>query len=444
MCYSPPGFPTCGVIPLAETQPERILDRLNALYPKAIDLSLDRVVRLLAELGDPQERLPPVVHVAGTNGKGSTVAYLRAIAEAAGRRAHVYISPHLVRFNERIRLAGRLIEDDRLAALLAEVERVNAGRPITFFEVTTAVAFLAFARTPADLVILETGLGGRLDATNVVRRPAVCAISPISFDHPDFLGDTVAKIAGEKAGILKPGVPAVIAHQPADAAEVLERRAAVVGAPLRRAGQEWDFTLTAEGFAYRGREPRDMPPPALAGHHQFGNAALAIAAAEELTDFAFTSAQMRQGLLDVEWPARLQRLTHGPLARMLPAGIELRLDGGHNESGGAALAEWARATAGQGSLDIVIAMRSTKAADRFLGHLAPYVRRLRSLSFEEPAWLSAEAIVGFAKAAGIADAAVAADAGAAVAELLSHPDRPGRILLCGSLYFAGKILAENG
>ncbi|HEY0525994.1 MAG TPA: Mur ligase family protein, partial [Stellaceae bacterium] len=205
--------------------PTAILERLTALYPKSIDLSLDRVRRLLADLGSPQDRLPPVIHVAGTNGKGSTVATMRAILEAAGYRVHVYTSPHLVRFNERIRLAGRLIEDPPLAALLAEVERVNAGRPITFFEVTTAAAFLAFARTPADIVLLETGLGGRLDATNLVARPAACALTPVSIDHVDFLGDTVEKIAGEKAGILKPGVVAAIGPQPPEAQRVFERAA---------------------------------------------------------------------------------------------------------------------------------------------------------------------------------------------------------------------------
>jgi dihydrofolate synthase/folylpolyglutamate synthase len=221
------------------TTTDRVLARLMQLHPKKIDLSLGRVERLLAALGDPQEKLPPVIHVAGTNGKGSTVATLRACLEAAGRRVHVYTSPHLVRFHERIRLAGELIDEDRLLAILEECERANGGSPITFFEITTAAAFLAFSRIPADIVLLETGLGGRLDATNVIRRPAVVAITPVSLDHQAFLGDTVAAIAGEKAGILKPGVPAIIGPQPEDAAEVIEARATTIGAPLHRWRHEW-------------------------------------------------------------------------------------------------------------------------------------------------------------------------------------------------------------
>lgn len=433
-----------GSFDLDGNTPARILDRLNALYPKAIDLSLDRVRRLLADLGDPQERLPPVVHVAGTNGKGSTIAYLRAIAEAAGYRAHVYTSPHLVRFNERIRIAGRLIDDDLLAELLGEVERVNAARPITFFEVTTAAAFLAFARVPADIVLLETGLGGRLDATNVIQRPAICALTPISFDHPEFLGDSVAKIAAEKAGILKRGVPVVVGPQPAEAATVLERCAGEVGTALYRAGREWRIELGEGGFRYLGRAAIDLPFPALPGRHQLDNAGLAVATVEHLAGFAIAPSDIRAGLLGVEWPARLQRLTRGPLAAMLPDGCELRLDGGHNESGGAALADWAQSTADRGPLDVVLAMRSTKAADAFLAHLAPHVRRLRSLSFPEAAWLPADTIADLARRAGVADAATSPDVAKAVGELLAYPDRPRRILLCGSLYFAGHVLAENG
>jgi dihydrofolate synthase/folylpolyglutamate synthase len=425
--------------------PQRILDRLNALYPKAIDLSLDRVWRLLADLGDPQDRLPPVVHVAGTNGKGSTVAYLRAVAEAAGYRAHVYTSPHLVRFNERIRVAGSLVEDDFLGELLAEVERVNAGRPITFFEVTTAAAFLAFARVKADIVLLEVGLGGRLDATNVIRRPAVCAIAPVSFDHPDFLGDSVSKIAREKAGIFRAGVPAVIGPQPADAALAIENCAAAVGTPLFRAGHEWRVEPRDGGFRYVGRATLDLPLPALPGRHQLDNAGLAIAAIEHLTGFAIEPSHIAEGLRRVEWPARLQRLRHGPLVALLPAGGELHLDGGHNESGGAALADWAATRDDGKPLDVVLAMRSTKAADAFLARLAPHVRRLRSLSFPaEPGWLPAETVAALARGAGIADATVAPDAATAVADLVALWPGPARILICGSLYFAGHILTENG
>ncbi len=425
--------------------PQGILDRLTALYPKAIDLSLDRVRRLLADLGDPQDRLPPIVHVAGTNGKGSTVAYLRAMAEAAGYRVHVYTSPHLVRFNERIRVAGDIIDDALLGELLAEVERINAGRPITFFEVTTAAAFLAFARIPADIVLLEVGLGGRLDATNVIDRPAVSALTPISFDHPDFLGDSLRKIAYEKAGILKRGVPAVVAAQPAEAATVIESCAASIGAPLYRAGHEWRVEPGEAGFRYVGRSTLDLELPALPGRHQIDNAGLAIATVEEFGAFGIAPADIAEGLRRVEWPARLQRLVRGPLVALLPPGGELHLDGGHNESGGAALADWASRLRDGMPLDVVLAMRSTKAADAFLAHLAPHVRRLRCVSFAgETGWLAAETVAALARAAGVADTAVAADPEAAVRDLVARSPAPARILICGSLYFAGHILAANG
>jgi dihydrofolate synthase/folylpolyglutamate synthase len=427
--------------------PTAILERLTALYPKSIDLSLDRVRRLLADLGSPQDRLPPVIHVAGTNGKGSTVATMRAILEAAGYRVHVYTSPHLVRFNERIRLAGRLIEDGPLAALLAEVERVNAGRPITFFEVTTAAAFLAFARTPADIVLLETGLGGRLDATNLVARPAACALTPVSIDHVDFLGDTVEKIAGEKAGILKPGVIAALGPQPIEAQRAFERAAEAVGATLFRHGSDWIAVPTAGGgFRYAGRRTLALPPPSLPGVHQIDNAGLAIGVLENLDGFAIEEAHIRAGLASVEWPARLQRLMQGPLVELLPAGIELYLDGGHNESAGAALAEWARSA--PGPVDLVFGMRANKAADRFFAHVAPRVRRLRAVAIDgDPLSLPPDAVAELARTAGI-DAAPARSVDAAVADLAarSHggPPPPARILICGSLYLAGHILAENG
>jgi dihydrofolate synthase/folylpolyglutamate synthase len=427
------------------TAPETILDRLTALYPKAIDLSLDRVERLLADLGDPQDRLPPVVHVAGTNGKGSTVAYLRAIAEAAGYRAHVYTSPHLVRFNERIRVAGDIIDDALLGELLAEVERVNAGRPITLFEVTTAAAFLAFARIPADIVLLEVGLGGRLDATNVIDRPAVSVVTPVSFDHPDFLGDSLRKIATEKSGILKPGVPAVIAAQPVEAGRAIAHRATAIGTPLFRAGHEWLVEPGEEGFRYVGHAILDLPLPALPGRHQIGNAGTAVAVVEHLAAFRIEPEDIAEGMRRVEWPARLQRLTRGPLVALLPPGGELHLDGGHNESGGAALADWAMRLGDGKRLDVVLAMRSTKAADAFLAHLAPHVRRLRCLSFAgETGWLAAEALAALARAAGVADVAVTDDPRAAVADLVARSPEPARILICGSLYFAGHILAANG
>src|SRR5947208_3003629 len=311
---------------------DELLAELKALHPRRMDLSLGRIERLLAALGNPQDRLPPVIHIAGTNGKGSTVATLRACLEAAVYRVHVYTSPHLVRFHERIRLAGQLIKEDSLLALLEECERANAGAPITFFEITTAAAFLAFARVPADIVLLETGLGGRLDTTNVVRRPAVTAITPVSLDHQAFLGDTVAAIAAEKAGILKPGVPSVIGPQPDDAASVIAARAAAIGAPLYRWRQEWRCDADSPaGMRYEGGRWRlDLPPPALAGPHQIANAGTAIACLEQLSDFSLPAAAPADGVRHIDWPARLQQLQRGPLFEMLRPGWELWLDGGHN------------------------------------------------------------------------------------------------------------------
>src|SRR5579884_169620 len=288
---------------------DRVLARLMRLHPKRIDLSLGRIERLLAALGNPQDRLPPVVHVAGTNGKGSVVAALRACLEADGRRVHAYTSPHLVRFHERIRLAGTLIAEEALVALLEECERANGETPITFFEITTAAALLAFARTPADVVLLEVGLGGRLDATNVVRRPAATAITPISLDHQAFLGDTIAAIAGEKAGILKRGAPAIVAPQPPEAACVIAERAAAVGAPLYRWEREWRAWPANGGMRYEGRHWRlDLPPPSLFGPHQIVNAGTAIACLEHLTALPVSAAAIANGLRHIEWPARLQRL----------------------------------------------------------------------------------------------------------------------------------------
>lgn len=424
-----------------------ILDRLTRLHPKAIDLSLDRIRRLMAELGDPQDRLPLVVHVTGTNGKGSTVAYVRAIAEAAGYRVHAYTSPHLVRFNERIRVAGALIDDAALVPILEEVERVNAGRPITFFEVTTAAAFLAFARAPADLVVLEVGMGGRLDATNLVKHPAVTAITPISFDHMQYLGDTLAAISAEKAGILKAGVPAVLGPQPPEALAVIRARADAVGAPLFAFGTEWRVAPSPTGLRYEGLSALDLPPPRLPGRHQVDNAGLALAVAEQLrrAGFRLDDSALATGLARVEWPARLQRLSRGPLVDLLPPGAELYLDGGHNEDGARALAEWAAAQCDGKPLDVVCGMLSTKKPDRFLAHLAPHVRRLRAITIAgAELMLPADVIAVAARAAGMTDVEVAADFRAAVADLAAPSRAPGRILICGSLaLLCGAVLAEN-
>jgi dihydrofolate synthase/folylpolyglutamate synthase len=380
-----------------------------------IDLSLGRVERLLAALGHPERSLPPVVHVAGTNGKGSTVAYLAAMATAAGLQSHAYISPHLVRFHERITVAGRMIEEDALVALLEECEAANAGEPITFFEITTAAAFLAFARTKADLCLLEVGLGGRFDATNVIDKPAVCAITPVSIDHVGFLGDTVEKIAFEKAGILKPGVPAVIGKQEPGGLKVIEARASEVGAPLRVFGRDYDTS--------------GVPKPALTGAHQFENAAIARECARLL---GLSDAAIRKGIEAAVWPGRMQRLG-------FRHGHEVWLDGGHNAAAAAALAEVLR---GWGKTWLVFGMLNTRKPEEFLGPLAPYVSGIRAVTIPgEKNALPAEALLEAAKGLGV-PAETAPGLDAALTSIPKHP--PKRVLVCGSLYLVGAALAELG
>jgi dihydrofolate synthase/folylpolyglutamate synthase len=422
---------------------DRVLERLTGLHPKKIDLSLGRIEQLLAALGNPHERVPPVVHVAGTKGKGSTVATMRACLEAAGYRVHAYISPHLVRFHERIRLAGSLIEEDALIALLEECERANGGAPITFFEITTAAAFLAFARNPADVLLLEVGMGGRLDTTNVVRRPAVTAIAPVSIDHVAFLGDTLAQIAGEKAGILKPGIIGVIAPQPQEAAAVIAARAAAIGAPLYRAGHEWRCGIAGAGMRYEGARWRlDLPRPSLLGAHQILNAGTALACLENLRGFTVPEAALAAGLRNIDWPARLQLLRRGPVVEALPHDAELWLDGGHNPAAGEVLgavaAEWR-----DRPLDLVVGMLNTKDAAGFLRPIAPYARSLQAVTIpgEENPMLDT-AIAAAARSVGIA-AETSPSVDAAAAAIAARGD-VGRILICGSLHLAGVILARNG
>jgi dihydrofolate synthase / folylpolyglutamate synthase len=440
---------------------EAVLTRMGGLHPKRIDavdsntLSLDRIERLLAALGKPQDRLPPIVHVAGTNGKGSTVATLRACLEAAGYRVHVFTSPHLVHFNERIRIAGELISDDLLAELMEECERANAGAPITFFEIVTTAAFLAFARTPADFTLLEVGLGGRMDTTNVVRRPAVAAITPVSLDHQAFLGNTIALIAGEKAGILKPGTPAVIGPQLAEAEAVIEARATEVGAPLLRWQKEWRCDPLpdppphagegrVEGMRYEGVRWRlDLPSPSLAGAHQIANTGTAIACLEQIPDVSLEPRMLADGLQRIDWPARLQHLARGPLIELLPPGWELWLDGGHNQAAGEVLAAVALGWRDL-PLHLIVGMLNTKDAAGFLAPLARHARSLVAVTIpgeENP--LPAPAIVQAARQVGIA-ARESVSAGAALRDILATERTPARVLICGSLHFAGVVLAENG
>jgi dihydrofolate synthase/folylpolyglutamate synthase len=427
---------------------DRVLERLTLLHPKIIDLSLDRVQWLLDRVGHPEARLPPVVHVAGTNGKGSVIAYLRAMLEAAGYRVHVYTSPHLVRFAERIRLAGRIIEEGALLTLLEECERANGDAPITFFEITTVAAFLQFSRVPADILLLETGLGGRLDATNLVEHPLLSVLMPISFDHMQFLGNTLGAIAGEKAGIIKPGVPVVVAPQPPEASAVFAERASALGAPLYASPEAWQARRDGDALVFRdaGGERR-YPLPALPGGHQIDNAGAALAALPLLRGFAVPDAAVRRGLTEVDWPARLQRLTHGPLAARLPEGWELWLDGGHNAAAGEAIAATLRTWQGaapERPLHLIFGMINTKEPLAFLRPLAPLVRSLQAVAIPgDHASLAAADSAAAARQAGIATAE-AGDVAAALDAIIAAETRPARVLICGSLYLAGTVLEQNG
>ncbi|MFQ5773732.1 MAG: bifunctional folylpolyglutamate synthase/dihydrofolate synthase [Kiloniellaceae bacterium] len=428
--------------PPAPPKSDAVLDRLTRLHPKIIDLSLVRVHRLLARLEHPEARLAPVVHVAGTNGKGSVIAFLRAMLEAVGAPVQAYTSPHLVRFHERIRLAGGPIDEAALIELLETCEANSGPEPITFFEITTAAAFLAFAREAADALLLETGLGGRLDATNVVARPRLTVITPVSIDHVQYLGADLRRIAFEKAGILKPGVPAVIGPQPPVALEVIERRAAEAGAPLYRIGKDWRVRAEGGGLLFEGRQgKRSYPAPVLRGPFQIENAGVALACAELLEDFGLDEAARAAGLVRADWPGRLQPLSGGRLSGLLPDGWELWLDGGHNEAAGRALAEVARGWRDR-PLHLVYGMLNTKSARDFVRPLAPFTRSLHAVAIPGvEASLSAEEAAAHGAAVGLP-----ARASAGLAEALRDIAReapPGRVLICGSLYLAGRALAEE-
>jgi dihydrofolate synthase/folylpolyglutamate synthase len=431
---------------------DAVLDRLLKLHPKKIDLALDRILRLLAALGHPERRLPPVVHVAGTNGKGSVCAFVRAMLEAGGHKAHVYTSPHLVRFHERIRLAGNLIGEAELMGLLLECEQANEGQPITFFEITTAAAILGFARHPADALVLEVGLGGKYDATNVIARPRLTVITPVGLDHAEFLGNSLADIAAEKAGIIKPGVPLIVGVQDDAPRDVILRRADALGAPALVFGQDFFAHQEHGRMVYQDLDGLlDLPLPRLAGRHQIENAALAIAGLRRVGGGWGNDDAIEQGLKTVEWLARLQRLSRGPLIDAAPEGAEVWLDGGHNPHGAAAVA---RAMAdfeerAEKPLYLICGMLKTKDAVGFLSAFRGLVRHIVTVDIPgQEASLGAGALFDRARSAGL-DAAPAEDVEDAMMQIAAQVrvaphDPPPRILICGSLYLAGQVLAENG
>lgn len=424
-----------------------MLKRFERLHPKLIDLSLSRVERLLKALGDPHKALPPVIHVAGTNGKGSVVAYLRAILESAGYKAHVFTSPHLRRFNERIALAGengaKPISDRALLDVLERTEAANMGEPITFFEITTAAAFLAFAEHPADFVLLETGLGGRLDATNVIDKPKLTGITPISIDHTNFLGDTVAAIASEKAGILKPGTPCVVSRQSDDALAVIEARAHKVKSSLLIAGQQWDAYEQHGRLVFQdGRELLDLPLPRLTGSHQIANAGQAIAMARSLDEYAIDEEHLADGLCSAIWPGRLDMLSLSTLHDFVPMGSEIWLDGGHNPAAAEVLA---RSMADLEDrvprpLFLIIGMMSTKDAPRFLDYFANLASFVATVAIPgEPNTYTAEELCAIARHKGFLSEP-AESINHALELCAAEAEDPVRILITGSLYLAGHVL----
>jgi len=428
------------------TQVDAILKRLLALHPKRIDLSLGRMWRILDALGHPQRRLPPTIHVAGTNGKGSTVAFMRAMLEAAGKRVHAYTSPNLVRINERFRLAGTLVGDDELADVLAECERANGSAPITVFEIETAAAFLLFARHPADALLLEVGLGGRLDATNVIEQPIASVITPVAIDHVDLLGDTLEKIATEKAAILRRGVPGVIGRQSEGPLAIIVRQADEVHSPLHVMGQEWTAAEERGRLVYQDEAGLlDLPAPRLFGRHQFDNAGTAIAALRA-SGLGLSAKAFEQGVTKADWPARLQRLSNGKLSAFAPVGSEIWLDGGHNVDGGriiaAALADLEERVSRP--LVLIIGMLATKDAEGFLRNFTGLTRKMVALPIHQDKALSADTLTDIARKIGIP-----AERAETIEGALSHVGQlglipPPRILITGSLYLAGEVLAANG
>ena len=424
-----------------------VVARLGALHPKRIDLSLDRMHRVLERLGNPEKKVPPVIHVAGTNGKGSTVAYLRAVLEAAGLRVHAYTSPYLVRINECFRLAGRLVGDDELQAALEHCEQVNAGEPLTFFEAKTAAGFSLFARHPADVLLLEVGLGGRLDSTNVIEAPLASVIAPISMDHMEFLGDTLTSIAGEKAAIIKRNVPVISAEQSPEAMGVIEQQARRMRAPLHVAGQQWHVSVERGRLVYQDeRGLMDLAAPRLFGRHQFDNAGLAIATLRAIDTLKLGQAAY-EGIVNAEWPARMQRLSSGKLIELGPAGCEIWLDGGHNAEGGRV------AAASLGDLEervsrplvVIAGMMGNKDAGAFLANFTGLTRHIFTVEIPgQDNAMPQDRLADAARALGMrVEIAGSVEASLRSIAKLAY-EVPPRILIAGSLYLAGHVLAVNG
>jgi len=431
---------------------DELIARLSALHPERIDLDLERMQLLLQRLDHPERKLPPVIHVAGTNGKGSTIAYLRAILEAAGLRVHVYTSPSLVRINERFRLGrpggGVLVGDDELRDALEHCERVNAGAPITIFEIETAAAFWLFAQHPADVALLEVGLGGRLDATNVIEAPLASVIAPVSMDHTEYLGDTLMSIAREKAAIIKRGVPAISAEQQPEAIAVIEQQARRMRAPLHVAGQDWHVNVERGRLVYQDeRGLMDLAAPKLFGRHQFDNAGLAIATLRAQHAFRIEPAAFEAGIVNAEWPARMQRLASGALLELAPQGAELWLDGGHNAEGGRVVA------AALGDLEervsrplvVIVGMMANKDAGAFLANFAGLTRHIVAVRIpDQEGAMPPNRLADAARALGMrVEISISLEAALRALARLAY-EVPPRILITGSLYLAGHVLAANG
>jgi dihydrofolate synthase/folylpolyglutamate synthase len=437
-----------SAVPPQQTSLDDVVARISKLHPKRIDLTLGRMWRILERLDHPERKLPPVIHVAGTNGKGSTIAYLRAILEAAGLSVHVFTSPYLVRINECVRLAGTLVADNPLRDALLECERANGGDPLTLFEMKTAAAFLLFAKNPADVLLLEVGLGGRLDSTNVVETPLASVITPVGIDHVEFLGDSLMQIAGEKAGIIKPGVPVISAEQLPEAQAVIEQRAKQMRSPLHAAGQDWHVHVEHGRLVYQDEcGLLDLAAPRLFGRHQFDNAGLAIATLRAQDRFSIEATAFECGVTGAEWPARMQRLTSGRIVDQAPRDAELWLDGGHNADGGRV------AASALGDLEerlsrplvVITGMMGNKDAQGFLANFAGLTRHVIAVPIPNmenamPPEVLAEAVRALDMRA---ETAVSVGAALQSVARLAY-EIPPRILITGSLYLAGHVLAENG